>query len=414
MFKAGLDPNFNRFWTGESLAQFAVQLGMIALPIISVNLLRASESQLGYLNAASTAAFLVLGLPAGAWVDRWLKRPTLIAANLTRALAVSAVPILYFTGSLQLWHLYIVAAVVGLATVFFDVAYQSFIPILVGVQRIGRANSRMEASVQLARLGGPSIGGLLLKVLAAPVLLATVGLGYLISSIFLIATHDKERELRAAQPTPKERHLWAEIREGLSYVLHSGPISRITLSNLLSSIAYTFAQTLVPIVVLRLVGLTEFEYGLSMAVGAAGGLVGAMLSGRLTAKYGTADVVRFSSLGATVMLLAYPLALMAAGTKPLAMAVIFAFGFFGSIMFLIYNITQVSLRQRLCPLPLLSRMNASVRFIVWGAMPISALAAGWLAELLGIAPVLWTMVVLGLVSAVPLWRLRQQLPAGVN
>ncbi len=282
MFKAGLDPNFNRFWTGESLAQFAVQLGTIALPIISVQLLHASEAQLGYLNAASTAAFLVLGLPAGAWVDRWLKRPTLIAANLTRALAVSAVPVLYFTGALQLWHLYIVAAVVGLATVFFDVAYQSFIPILVGVHRIGRANSRMEASVQLARLAGPSIGGLLLKVLAAPVLLGAVGVGYLISSIFLIATHDKEKSLR--RPPTRERNLWAEIREGLSFVLHSAPISRITLANLLSSVAYTFATTLVPLVVLRLIGMTSFQYGLSMAVGAAGGLVGASLSGRLTAK----------------------------------------------------------------------------------------------------------------------------------
>lgn len=412
MFKAGLDPNFNRFWTGESLAQFAVQLGTIALPIISVQLLHASEAQLGYLNAASTAAFLVLGLPAGAWVDRWLKRPTLIAANLTRAMAVSAVPVLYFTGSLQLWHLYIVAAVVGLATVFFDVAYQSFIPILVGVHRIGRANSRMEASVQLARLAGPSIGGLLLKVLAAPVLLGAVGVGYLISSIFLIATHDKEKSLR--RPPTRERNLWAEIREGLSYVVHSAPISRITLANLLSSVAYTFAMTLVPLVVLRLIGMTSFQYGLSMAVGAAGGLVGASLSGRLTTKYGTADVVRFSALGATVMLLAYPLALLAADSRPLAMGIIFTLGFLGNIAVLIYNITQVSLRQRLCPLPLLSRMNASVRFIVWGAMPISALAAGWLSTALGITTILWVMVLLGLVSAVPLWRISRHLPADIR
>lgn len=81
MRNPGLDRNFNKFWTGESLSHFAVQLGAVALPVISVDLLHASESQLGYLNAASTAAFLLLGLPAGAWVDRWFKRPTMIWAD---------------------------------------------------------------------------------------------------------------------------------------------------------------------------------------------------------------------------------------------------------------------------------------------------------------------------------------------
>lgn len=403
MFKAGLDPNFNRFWAGETLAQFAVQLGIIALPIISVQLLHATESQLGYLNAASTAAFLLIGLPAGAWVDRWLKRPTLITANLVRALAVSAVPILYFTGTLQLWHLYVVAGVVGLATVFFDVAYQSFIPILVGVKRIGGANSRMEASVQLARLGGPSIGGLLLKVLAAPILLGMVGVGYLISCCFLLAVRDQERALRGEAPV-RTRNLFGEIREGLSYVLHSPPIRAMTLTNLLGSIAFTFAQTLVPLVVLRLIGMSEVEYGLSLAISAAGGLVGAWMSGRLTRRFGTAHVVRFSAFG-TAALVAYPVALLVGDNKSTAVAIIFILGFLGGIVNLIYNVTQVSLRQRLCPMPLLSRMNASVRFIVWGSMPIAALVAGWLSEALGVTTVLWLMVGLALVSVVPVWRL---------
>lgn len=411
MFKAGLEPNFNRFWTGETLAQFAVQLGMIALPIISVQMLHADEAQLGYLNAASTAAFLILGLPAGAWVDRWLKRPTLIIANLTRAAAIGAVPVLYFAGQLELWHLYIVAAIIGLATVFFDVAYQSFIPILVGVNRIGRANSRMEASVQLARLSGPAIGGLLLKVLAAPVLMAAVGVGYLISSIFLIRTRDNEVAIRSAQAPVGQRNLLREIGEGLAYVVKSGPIRLITATNLIGSVAYTFSSTLAPLVMLRLIGLTEFEYGLTMAVGAAGGLAGAWLSGRLTTRFGTSAVVGLSSLGAVISLVMYPLALMAADQKALALAIIFALDFVGGVFVLIYNITQVSLRQRLCPLPLLSRMNASVRFIVWGSMPISALLAGWLSQAFGVVPVLWAMVALGLLSAVPMLGLRRSLPA---
>ncbi|NHB84657.1 MFS transporter [Tessaracoccus sp. HDW20] len=159
MRSPGLDRNFNRFWTGESLSHFAVQLGAVALPVISVELLHATEAQLGYLNAASTAAFLILGLPAGAWVDRWFKRPTMIWANLTRGAAIAMVPLLYYTDLLELWHLYLIAGVVGVATVFFDVAYQSFIPMLVGPGLISRANSRMEATAQLARLAGPRSAG---------------------------------------------------------------------------------------------------------------------------------------------------------------------------------------------------------------------------------------------------------------
>lgn len=404
MHSPGLDRNFHKFWTGESLSHFAVQLGAVALPVISVDLLHATESELGYLNAASTAAFLVLGLPAGAWVDRWFKRPTMIAANLTRGLAIAVVPALYFLGLLELWHLYVVAAVIGVATVFFDVAYQSFIPMLVGPGLISRANSRMEATAQLARLAGPALGGLLLKVVSAPVLLLADAVGYLVSWWFLIITRDHEAQYRATRPAPAARNLRREIAEGLAFVVRQPAISRITFASFLSNFASTATYTLVPIVILRLLGLSAFHYGLIMTLGAVGGLLGAGAAGRVTRRFGTANTVRFSTLFGALAIFCYPIAMLIP-ERGGALTVLIAGSFLGNAALLTYNVTQVSLRQRLCPPHLLGRMNASVRFIVWGIMPISSLAAGWASHALGVGTFLWITASLGTIAFLPLLRL---------
>ena len=405
----GLDRNFNRFWTGETLSHFAVQLGTIALPVISVQLLHATESELGYLNAASTAAFLLVGLPAGAWVDRWFKRPTMIWANLVRGLAIAAVPALYFAGQLELWHLYAVAGIVGLATVFFDVAYQSFIPMLVGPGLISRANSRMEATAQLARLAGPAIGGLLLKVVSAPLLLLADTFGYAASWIFLLITRDHEAEYRAKTPPRQKRNLVSEITEGLGFVLKQPAISRITFASFLSNFASTATYTLVPIVVLRLLGFSAFEYGLIMTLGAVGGLLGAAAAGRVARRFGTANAVRFPTLSGALAVFCYPTALLLPD-KPAQFIVLVIGSFIGNAAVLVYNVTQVSLRQRLCPPHLLGRMNASVRFIVWGIMPISAITAGALSQAIGVASFLWIAAGLGTLAIWPLWNLHRHLP----
>ncbi|GAA3864980.1 MFS transporter [Tessaracoccus defluvii] len=408
MSDPGLDANFNRFWLGETIAHVAVQLGAVALPVISVQLLHASESELGYLNAASTAAFLVLGLPAGAWVDRWFKRPVMIWANLVRGMAIAAVPVLFFLGVLQLWHLYVVAGVIGIATVFFDVAYTSFMPMLVGTKFISRANARMEASVQLARLAGPAVGGLLLKVLSAPVLLLADAVGYLVSWAFLLVTRDHEAEYRAQRAPLPRRRLTTEIREGLAFVVRHPAISRITVASCISNFASTATFTLAPIIVLRLLDLGAVNYGVLMTVGAVGGLGGAAVAGRLERRFGTADTVRFSILLGSLMTFAYPIALLF-DDKWAAMGVLLAAGAVGGFAQLIYNVTQMSVRQRLCPPHLLGRMNASVRFIVWGIMPVSALTAGWAGEALGIGNLMWITAALGVLAFAPLWHLRRHL-----
>ena len=405
--------NFLRFWTGQTLAQFGARLAAVALPVLAVELLSASEQDLGYLNAAQTAAFLIVGLPAGAWIDRWFKRRTMIFADLLRFVASFAVPLLWFTGHLQIWHLYLVGGIVGIASVFFDVAYQSFVPVLVPEDEIGTANARLETTSQIATMGGPALGGLALKVMSAPFLMLADAFGYLASVVFLSLTRDDEHGYRTAlheAHPPQERSLVREIREGLDFVVSQPALRRIVTCTGLSNLFATMGFTLVPLLVLRQIGLSPFLYGVVMTASSVGGAVGASITPALQRRLPGGSVMRIGILVAFAAGLLQPLAGVL-GDKWLAFAALVVADLVLSVGVLVYNITQVSLRQRLCPKNLLGRMNASVRFVVWGVLPISALASGWLGQHLGLMPTMWLAAGGAITAIVPLLGIDRHLPA---
>src|ERR1700709_679945 len=147
-------PSFLWLWGGQTISVFGEQFTGLAVPVLAVTLLHAVAWQLGILNAAATAAFLIVGLPAGAWVDRWLKRKVMILADVVRFAALAIIPILWFTHLLVIWELIVVVAIVGVASVFFDVGYQSYIPLLVKPEQVGPANSTLEATPQGSPIGG--------------------------------------------------------------------------------------------------------------------------------------------------------------------------------------------------------------------------------------------------------------------
>ena len=170
------DRNFLTMWSGQALSQFGAQVVELAIPVLAVLLLHATDAQVGYLNAAATAAFLVVGLPAGAWIDRMRKRHVMIAADGVRALALAVIPLLHLTGRLEMWHLYAIALTVGVATVFFDVSYQSIVPSLVRGDQIAEANGKLESTNQLAGLAGPAAGGWRVGLLSAAFAIAATSL----------------------------------------------------------------------------------------------------------------------------------------------------------------------------------------------------------------------------------------------
>lgn len=395
---------FLRLWAGETASQFGEQFGNLAIPVIAVSVLGATSFEVGLLNAAETLAFLVIGLPAGAWIDRWIKRKVMLRADLIRALLLAAIPVLWFTHLLAFWQLVIVATAVGVCSVFFDVSYQSFIPNLVRNDQIGDANSKLETSAQVARIAGPAAAGGLLALLAAPLLLAVTAVTYLLSFFALTSIRDTE----VAKPVEDRRPLVVAIKEGLSWVFHQPLLVRIVLCTAISNLFGALIFAMMPILVLRELGLSPAFFGLIGSAGAVGGLLGASLSSRIQKWVGEGHAIPLSQI---VFGLAVFLMPLAAFLPAIAVPLLIAGEFFFSASVLVYNIAQVSFRQRICPPALLGRMNASIRFIVWGVMPIGGLVAGLLSTGIGVLPTIIVGCAGSLLGGIPvifskLWRMR--------
>ncbi|MGU3646027.1 MFS transporter [Microbacterium sp. C23T] len=399
------DHNFMTLWSGQALSQFGAQITELAIPVLAVLMLSATEWEVGVLNAAQVAAFLVVGLPAGAWIDRMRKRHVMIWADAVRAVALAILPVLALLGALEIWHMIVVALIMGVATVFFDVSNQSIVPSLVRANQIAEANGKLQSTEQLAGLAGPAVGGWLLGILAAPLaILITVGT-YLASFVALLFTRDHET-LRAPED---HKPLLHEIGEGLRWVFGNPLLRRIVLTTGTANFFGTIATTLLPIFALRELGLTPQMLGIVLSLSAVGGLLGAMMTPRIVARIGEARAIPISAIAFSVI----PFFLPAISLVPaLAFPLLVIQFFLASFTVLLYNITQVTFRQRITPPRLLGRMNASVRFVVWGVMPIAALLAGALGTWIGTVPTLWIGAIGELFACLfvvigPFWRMRE-------
>ncbi|MDO8105598.1 MFS transporter [Isoptericola sp. b441] len=399
--------DFRRLWLGDGLGQLGAQLGNLAIPVFAVATLDATAWQMGALTAAESAAFLAIGLPAGAWVDRMRKRSTLISADLVRAAVLAVVVVVALTGHASMPVLYAAALAMSAATVFFDVAYQSYLPGLVGPTHLVQGNSLLQATQSVAQIAGPALGGLLLRVLSAPMLLVGTVVTYLSSA----ASVSRIRMVEQLPDPSSRRPLRHEIAEGLTFVLRHPLLRRVVACTGISNLSSSIAGALLVLYVLRELGLTEAQLGVVLSASAAGGLLGAVASSRLARWFGEGRVIPLAALMTPVAWALVPLADPLARTGVPALGVLAAGGVAFYAFVVVYNVAQVSFRQRVCPPALLGRMNASVRFLVWGPMPIGGLLGGVLGEHLGVVPTLWVAVA-GLalaavpVVASPLWRMR--------
>ena len=368
---------FLRLWTGQTASSVGSQLGRLAIPVLAVSVLHATEFQVGLLTAVETAAFLLIGLPAGAWVDRWLKRRVMLIADLARAIVLASVPIMFFAGVLTIWQLMVVGAIVGVASVFFDVAYQSYLPVLVDLKQLGEGNSKLETTGQLARVTGPALAGALLAIVRPAVLIGLDAVTFLLSFVALSTIRDHE----VPKPIADRRPLVTEIKEGMMFVVQEPLLRRIVLTTSTTNLFGMIAMTMIPVLVLRQLDISPAIYGFGLSLGAIGGLLGAMFSARIATLIGEGTAIPVSGLLAGVAIVG--LALMPVFPDA-AVPIFVGSEFLYSFSVLVYNITQVTFRQRICPPRLLGRMNASIRFIVWGVMPIGAIASGLLSTAIGV------------------------------
>lgn len=383
--------DFRQLFVGDSLSQLGTQLTTLAIPVLAVQVLGSSAFQMGLLAAAETLAFLLIGLPAGACVDRWHKKRVLVANDLIRAVALASLPLAWALDALTFVQLLVVALVVGSSTVFFDVAYQSFLPEIVEPDQIGEGNAKLQALQSVSMIGGPAAAGGLIRVIGAPLTIALDALSFVWSALW-IRRIQHPRPPRAAERRP----LMVEIREGLRFVLRDPLLSRIAACTSLANLFGSISNALLVLYALRL-GLDAGQLGLAFGIGSAGGLVGALAVPRVTRWVGEGRIIAL----ATLIWMPAGFALPLAGTVLDPAPAVIGFLLLTSFAGVLYNVAQVSLRQRLCPRPMLGRMNASIRFLVWGVMPIGAFLGGVIGRSLGVRAAFWVSAFGSVLAALP-------------
>ena len=373
--------DFRFLWGGETVSELGSQISLLAIPLLAVGTLHATTFEMGLLTAASTAAFLVVGLPAGVWVDRVRRRRLMIGADLGRVLSLGSIPIAAALGGLTLVQLFVVTLVSGVLTVFFDVAYQSYLPALVGREHLVEGNAKLTGSAQVAAVAGPSIAGGLVQAIGSSAAVAVDSVSFLVSAAAVGAIRSPE-----AKPTvPEGGHakLVEGIAEGLRFVFSNALLRAIAATTATSNLFSGVAAAVEIVFLVRHVHASPGVIGLLFALGGVGGVAGAFAAGPIARRVGGARATIIGIAGSVGALL-IPL------TMPGAGPLYFGFGFLMvSFSATVYNVNQVSFRQRLCPDRLLGRMNATMRFVVWGVLPVGALIGGLLGAVFGLRATLW-------------------------
>lgn len=368
--------DFMLLWSGQSISEIGSSVTVLALPLLAVITLHATTFEVGVLEACTTLAFLLVALPAGAWIDRWRRKPVLVWADAGRVVLLGSIPVAKAMGHLTLAQLYIVALATGVLTVFFDVAYQAYLPALVDRDQLVDGNGKLGTTQSFAQVAGPSIGGALVGSIGAAYAIVADAASFGVSTVATALIRRKEPE-----PAPKQhrQRLRDDIREGLRFVLDHPILRKIVACTGTANFFNTMQYAVVAVFLVRVLHASPSIIGLVFSLGSIGGLLGGLTAGRLAKRFGSARIIWLSQLWAAPFAVFAPLAFRGWGVSLLAVS-FFAF----SMMSVVYNVAQVSYRQSICPLPLQGRMNASVRFIVWGTQPLGALAGGALGATIGV------------------------------
>jgi MFS family permease len=375
-------PDFLRFWTAQTVSQFGSQVSILALPLVAISFLDSSPAEVALLSTMEFLPFLFFALPAGVWIDRLRRRPILIGADVARALLLATIPVAWVAGALTIWQLYAVAFLVGVFTVFFDVAYQAYLPSLVERERILDGNGKLETSRSVAQTAGPAIAGWLIGVLTAPIAVIVNSASFIVSGIALVLIRRPEAAPAApaalatdtaADPAaaPGLRH---EVAAGVRYVLANPYLRAIAITMSWANFFGQVVFSLFFVYAVRELGLGAGSLGLILGIGNIGLIVGAVTASRVARRVGLGPAIVLSILVAGAATLLIPLA-PASAPAPFLIAQGLLFGW----AVLVFNINQVSYRQAITPVHLQGRMNATMKFIAVLMIPAGSIAGGLLA-----------------------------------
>jgi MFS family permease len=401
-----------KLWVGDTVSQFGSQVTLLAVPTVAILVLHAGPFQVGVLSALEFLAFPTLGLVAGVYADRLRRRPIMIVCDLGRMLALGSIPVAFLVNALTLEQLYVVALLTGIFTVFFDVSYQSYLPVLVDRPNLLEGNTKLEISRSVAQVSGPAIAGFLIQWIGGAKAVAVDALSFLVSAVALSAIKKPEPQPRPSTASGATGFV-PEIREGLEVVFKNPILWRIAGCTATFNLGSNMVFGAVFLVfAYRQLKLSAATVGIIFAVGSIGGLIGAFAAAWVARKLGLGPTLGIATAIGGLTVLSLPLALVIAPVVVLA-----ALGFLGGLTGPIYNISQVSLRQAITPDRVQGRMNATMRTIVWGTIPLGAFIGGILGTGIGLVQTIVLGGILSVLSSLwiflgPVIRLKEQ-PAPV-
>jgi MFS family permease len=419
--------DFIKLWTAATISLFGTQVSQIAIPVIAVLVLKVPAIQVAVLGTLEFLPFLLFTLPAGVWVDRLPRRLILVSGDVGRAAMLATIPLAYVANVLTIWQLYVVAFVVGTLTVFFDIADQSYLPTVLERDQLVQGNARLQASVSTAQVVGQPVGGAAVGLFGGPFAVVLDAVSYAVSAVLIFAIRRSERasrshataaravaadeadsgaagaslaaEVAAAEreeAAPQRAGLRREIADGLRFVAGNRYLRSIAGTTSTANLFGNISLGIFPVFVYQTLALTPQTVGLIGGGFGAGALVGALIGSRVASTFGLGRAIVGSALVFAPATLLVPLA-----THETALLLIGAGGFIGSCASTVYNINQVSLRQSITPEPMLGRMNATMRFLVWGTIPLGSIIGGVIATASTPVTAIWLGAIGELFSFLP-------------
>jgi MFS family permease len=394
--------DFRRFWVGETVSLFGDQITLIALPLTAVLALHASAAEMGYLTAAGIAPALFFSLHAGAWLDRrGRRRQAMMVTVFGRAALIATIPVAYWLGVLGFAQLYVVAFVIGTLSTLFFIAYTTLFVSLVPRERYLEANSALNGSRAFSYVGGPSIGGLLVQAFSAPGALIADAFSFLFSGFML-------GSISPVEP-PTEEAERGHVKAGLRYLWRS-PVIR---ASLLATATINFFNfifwALFILYATKTLGVRPTALGLVLGAASIGGLIGSILTGRISRRLGVGPAFVLSCVLFPAPLVLVPLA---HGPYWAVLLLLFTAEFLSGFGVMILDIVGGSIKTALIPDRLRARVAGAYMVVNYGVRPVGALLGGALGTWIGLRPTLWISSVAAIAGVLwllpsPLMRMRE-------
>ncbi|MFC3496007.1 MFS transporter [Glycomyces rhizosphaerae] len=389
------NPDYRKIFVSVGASQIGLQVAYFSISIIAVVVLDLSETQIGVLYAMDQIALVMFGLLVGVWVDRMRDKPIIVVSEILRAVVMLSVPVAWALDMVTVWHVYAAMFLLGLTSVFFDVAQNSFVPRLIDNKRLAGGNSRIQGIRSASDTGGPLAAGPLVSLLTAPVAIIVAVVSFAVSafSVARIEYREDEPEL------PEKPHLWGEIVQGFKFIFGDTILRNIALVSAWCNLSIGAFQAMLMVFLIREAGQSSEVAGFVLAGSGVGGVLGAMLVGRISKRAGVGPTAI-----AALAISGPGMAIVAASGPGWGAAVAFA----GQVVYVaaivVFNVNVISYRQAVTPDDMQGRVGATQRVICWAGLVVGSIVGGLTGDLLSARVALLIAAAMLFAGCLPLLR----------